>query len=460
MKKIIISFLFCGLLAMSLASQNVRSVYFLNDWSQRCSLNASFETENGFLSFPLGNTEFGISSNTGLSNYIYPYNNELVTFLHPSVDGHAFLDKLQSDIYLNQNLNVNILSVGYHTKNAFWTFDYRLKENLNINIPQDFFRLIKLGFEHSTNQFDLKKMSLEQSNISEFSLGYSRDINSKIRVGAKINLLCGISSERIKYNQFDILLSNDNYEINATGESVVMSDVLTFKTDANNNFNFADYNVNLTNQKPVGTGVSVNLGVTYQPIKNLTLSAAINDLGFLSWNAAGIKKGIASSNINFTGFSAVNLDSIDIEGQLNQLEQGVNNLILFKKQAQTTQNIFETIPCTINVSAEYSFFNSKEKDIRLGLLWNSYNSYTLHQNELMGALTVKPAQTITLSATYAFLRNDSNHFGFAFNYSPRWINVFFATDFLANQLSPQFLPIHQFDINFQAGISFYLGDDQ
>ncbi len=460
MKKVIIYSLFFVLFAIPLASQNIRSVFFLNDWSQRSSLNASFATENGYLSFPLGNTEFAVSSNTGLSNYLYTYNNELVTFLHPSVDGHAFLDKLQPDIYFNQNLNVNILSVGYRIKNAFWTFDYKIKENLNINIPIDFFRLIKLGFEHSSNQFDLKKLSFEQSNISEFSLGYSRDINSKIRVGAKINLLCGISAEKIKYNQFDILLSNDIYEINANGESVVMSDVLTFKTDGNNNFNFADYNVNLTSQKPVGTGLSVNLGATYQPISNLTLSAAINDLGFMNWNAAGIKKGIASSNINFTGFSAVNLDSIDIESQLSQLEQDVYNLILFKKQAQTTQNILETIPYTINVSAEYSFFNNKEKDIRLGLLWNSYNSAKFHQNELMGALTVKPAPSITLSATYAFMRNDNNRFGIAFNYSPRWINVFLATDFLSNQLSPQFLPINQFAMNFQAGVSFFLGNDQ
>lgn len=438
----------------------MNSMYFLDEWSQRHTLNAAFTPENGHFSFPfIGGINFNISSNTGLSNYIYPYNNELVTFMHPSVNGADFIDKLYPNTYLRQGLKMNLLSFGFFTKNAYWSFDYNLKEQLHVNIPIDLFRLIKLGFEHETNEYDLKNLSINQSNISEFSLGYSRKINSKIRIGANAKLLVGLSSEEIKYSRFDVSLANDRYEINAIGESLIMSDILTFDTDQNNNFDFTTANINYSSKQPAGTGAAVDLGITYNPTNRLSFSAAINDLGLIYWRGAAINKGIATSNILFTGFSVINSnDSVNIESQLNQLEQDLNNLILFEKQPESTAGILRGIPCTINMSAEYSLFGNKDHDIKLGLLWNSYNSANYSSNQLMGAVTFKPLSWFSLSTTYSVFLNEINRFGVALNFSPEWMNIFIATDFSTTKINRQFLPINKFNMNLQAGVSLYLGE--
>ncbi|NDP19892.1 MAG: hypothetical protein GZ091_02250 [Paludibacter sp.] len=456
-------FIFTSVLISSLliaSSQNMNSLYFLDEWSQRHTLNAAFTPENGHFSFPLfGGINFNTSSNTGLSNYVYPYNSELVTFMHPSVDGHDFIEKLDPNIFLRQSMKINLLSFGFFTKNAYWSFDYNLKEQLNVNIPIDLFRLIKLGFEHETNVYDLKNLNINQTNITEFSLGYSRNINSKFRVGANLKLLVGLSTEEINYTQFDVSLANDRYEINSKGESIIMSNILSFGTDQNNNYDFTKSSINYSSKQPAGTGTAIDLGATYKPTNKLTLSAAMNDLGFIYWRGDAINKGIATSNILFTGFSVINTDDdVNIESQLNQLENDLNNLILFEKQPQSTTGILKFIPSTITLSGEYSLFGNKDHNLKFGLLWNSYNSANYHSNQLMGAITLKPLSWFSLSTTYSLFINESNRFGLALNFSPEWLNIFLATDFSTTQFNPQFLPIKKFDLSFRAGVSLYLGE--
>lgn len=441
-------------------AQNVRSTYFLNEWSQRHTLNASFAPEHGNLALPIiGGVNFDIASNTGLSNYLFHYNSELVTFLHPSVDGTAFLNNLNPVEYLNQSMSLNLFALGFKTKNAYWSIDATFRENVNVNLPYDLFRLMKNAHQSSTNLFDLKNFSSEQSNIGELTLGYSRDINSKIRVGGNIKFLVGLSSEKINYNKFDITMNNDKFMIDAVGESMVKSTIIGFVKDENNYFDFTQPKVDLSFKMPAGLGIGIDLGITYKPIEQLTLAAAINNLGGISWNASGIKKGLAQTNFTFTGFTIVSLDSININSQLSQLEKDAGNLIKFQEQPAVTKGIFESLPYTINASAEYSIFNNKKHDIRIGLLWNSYNTSSSHTNEIMAALNFKPFSWFTISSTYAFLRNDNNRLGLALNFSPKMFNFFIASDFITNRLNPQFLPVNKFDINLQTGISFYVGQD-
>lgn len=458
MKRVIF---FLTILLVSLASaysQNVHSVYFLNEWSQRHTLNAAFAPEYGYFTLPvLGGIEMNFNTNTGMSNYIFPYNSQFVTFLHPSVDGQQFLNGLQSVNYFNQGLNLNLFSFGFYTaQKSFWSFDITLKENLNVNLPFDLFRLLKMGMANQTNVFDLKNLGIQQTNLAQLSLGYSRDINSKLRIGANAKLLLGLSSERINYSQFDITLSQNQYSINATGESLIMSDFLSFQKDANDYYDFTKINSSMSKIKPAGLGFAFDLGVTYKPIKKLTLAVAVNDIGSLKWNAASIKRGIASSNVSFTGFSNVDINNVDIQSQLDSLKTNLTNLVKFKEALLST-NVIERIPYTINVSAEYSIFGNEKHDILLGMLWQSYNSPTTKVNQLVGALTLKPFSWFTVSGTCEFLRKDVNRYGVALNFSPRWINLYIASDFVTPKVNRQFLPIDKINANLSIGGSFIIG---
>jgi outer membrane protein OmpA-like peptidoglycan-associated protein len=466
MKKILFSITMLIVTVTGVFSQDVHSIYFLDEWSQRHTLNASFAPEYGYFSLPVfGGIQLGLSSNTGLSNYIYPVSpldplyskNQFTTFLNSSVDGNQFLSTLPSMVNINQSMKLNLLSFGFYTaRNSFWSFDIYMKENLDINMPKDYFRLAKMGMATQNNVYDLKNFGVDQTNIAQASLGYSRDINSKLRIGLNAKLLVGLSKVKLNYTQFDLTLGNNSYTMNATGDSYIMSNLVSVGLDANNNYDFSTVKVNSSGLKPAGYGAAFDIGFTYKPIKHITVAASLNDVGFMRWNATSIKKGIATSNVTYSGFSNVNVDSVDVNSQLDQLKSDATKLVKFKQTANT-QDYTDNVPYTINASAEYSIFANDKHDIRLGMLYQSYNSNLVHNNELIGALTLKPLSWLAFSGTYDILTKDYNRYGVAINFSPSWINLYIASDYVTPKINHQFLPIDKFNLNISFGGSIVIG---
>jgi len=466
MKKIIIPITILFASIFSSFSQDVHSYYFLDEWSQRHTLNASFAPEYGYFSLPvLGGIELGVKSNTGMTNYIYPIdpsnplypNYKFTTFLNSSVDGNQFMNSLPSNVTINQNMKLNLLSFGFYTsRKSFWSFDIFLKENMDVSLPKDFFRLAKLGMVTQNNVFDLKNLSIEQTNMAQVSLGYSREINSKLRVGLNAKLLVGLAKAKVNYTKFDVTLAGNSYTMSAQGESYFMTDAISIGKDADNNYDFENISTNMSNIKPAGYGAAFDFGFTYKPVKHVTIAASVSDIGFMKWNASSIKKGIANSNVVYTGFSDINVDSVDVQSQLDQLKTDAEKLIKFKETANS-KSITENIPYTVNASAEYSIFANDKHDIRLGLLYQSYNSSTIHKNEIIGALTLKPLSWLTFSGTCDILNKDFNRYGFAMNISPRWINLYIASDYITPKINHQYMPIDKVNLNISFGGSFVIG---
>lgn len=118
MKRSLISITILLFTILSLSSQEPNSMYFLNEWSQRHTLNAASAPQYGYFSLPImSGINMGLSSNTGVSTFLYPYNNnKFVTFLHPSVDGQQFMNKLDPTTFFRQEANFNLLSFGFYNK--------------------------------------------------------------------------------------------------------------------------------------------------------------------------------------------------------------------------------------------------------------------------------------------------------------------------------------------------------
>lgn len=466
MKRAIISLAILTASVLSISSQNVHSTYFLDEWSQRHTLNASFAPEYGYFSLPiLGGIQIGVNTSVGMTNFIFPVDPsnpmysqyKFTTFLNSSVDANTFLNSLPSNVSINQNMQLNLLSFGFYTaQKSFWSFDIYMKEYLDVNLPSDFFKFAKLGMASSNSVYDFKNLGIEQTNMIQASLGYSRDILSNLRVGLNAKLLVGLSKVKLNYSKFDVALSDTSYSINAVGESYIMSNQLSMGKDADNYYDFSKPNFNMSNMQPSGLGAAFDFGVTYKPIKHLTLAASVNDIGMMKWSASSIQKGVATSNVNFSGFSNIGIDSLGIDGQLKQLQTDATNLIKFKETANT-QDIIDNLPYTINASAELSAFASDKHDIRLGILYQSYNSRSVKYDKLIGALTLKPLSWLTFSGTYDIMNKDFNHYGLGISFSPRWINLYIASDYVTPKINKQFIPIDKVNVNIIFGGSIVLG---
>jgi outer membrane protein OmpA-like peptidoglycan-associated protein len=91
------------------------------------------------------------------------------------------------------------------------------------------------------------------------------------------------------------------------------------------------------------------------------------------------------------------------------------------------------------------------------MLYQSYNSNLVHNNELIGALTLKPLSWLAFSGTYDILTKDYNRYGVAINFSPSWINLYIASDYVTPKINHQYLPIDKFNLNLSIGGSIVIG---
>lgn len=312
--------------------------------------------------------------------------------------------------------------------------------------------MMKLGMTSSFNSFDLKDLSINQSNYLQASLGYSREINEQIRVGVNAKLLFGLAAERINYSQFGVNLNADEYTIKATGESMVMSNILSFEKDDQNIYDLTKPVFN-SGLKTAGTGLAFDIGVTYKPIHGLTLALGINDLGAIKWKGSAIQHGIAVTDFRYDGFTDINVDSID--NKMKQLGEDVSSLLKFKDTG-SSKDFSDKLPYNFNLSAEYSVFAHKKQEVLVGMLWRNTKAATVRQNNIIAAVTYKPISILSISGTYKISKTDHNSLGLALNIAPSWINFFIATDYSITKLNPQFLPINKAKVNLTFGVSIAL----
>ncbi len=465
MKRTFIYISFLTLVISGIRAQEVSSTYFLNEKSQRNKHNAAFAPEYNYFGFPvIGGIKVNVGSNTALTNYVFPGIPKPITYLDSSISAQTFLSKLSPFASINQGLDISLLSFGWYTKkNSFWSFDLSLKERLDFDIPKDFFAMTKLMMSRSSNQYDFKGFGTDLNIVGQASLGYSRDINSKLRVGVTTKLLVGLAKVKFNYSQFDFNLSSDHFGTNSVGELYIMADpnFLSFSKDSANNFDLSKSpTINALKYKPAGYGVAFDLGLTYKPNKHINLAAGLNDIGYMKWKSSSIIKGVATNKIDYNGFSDMNIDSLDksIKGQITKITDDALKMAKFHEVISTKDQL-ERIPFTSNVSAEYSIFGNDKHDILIGMLWNSYNREQFHKNQLMGALTLKPLSWFTLSGTYELLREDGNRYGLAFNFSPAWANFFIASDFFGPKMvdNTYYVPLRPFNYNITLGMQMPLG---
>ena len=445
---------------VEISAQAYYSKYFQNEMSGINQMNAAFVPEYGYLKFPvIGRFGGSFSATDGMSNFLFENgaNGKLMTFMNKKVDADLFLNKLSPNTTFDQSLSFDVFSLGYFTsRNSFWSFNVGYRENLSLNLPFDFFRLAKKGMGSNNSVYDLSNIRFEQNNIADVSLGYSRLIGSKVRIGVNAKMLIGLTSARIKYDKFDVTLNQDKYSVDATGNIVLISDAISFPKDENNNFKFGDYDLNASKMKPAGYGAAFDFGITYNPIPRLKLSAAVNDIGSLKWKSTAVKHGVSTGNVTFNGFNSIDALNANVDAEVEQLKKDAKTLIQFKETPVTESYTYD-LPTIMRLGAEFSLFNNPHHDVSLGVLYQSYKSSLKTTNELVGALNLRPLSWFMVSGTAAMLTKDYNRYGVSLNFSPCWINFYIASDFVVPNVNPQYVPIDKFNLNFETGLSIPFG---
>lgn len=447
--------------ATGVSAQALNSGYFLDGYLFKHQLNPALESDKSYFSIPvLGNLSFGTMGNVGLANFIYPTaDNKLTTFMNSSVSADDFLGGLKKNNRLSLNLNTSIISMGFRGFGGFNTLDIGLRSTTSMYMPKDFFEFMKVGQSGSNTVYDLGSMGFSTSNYVEVAFGHSRNITDKLRVGAKFKVLLGGLYANMNLSNTHIKLSDEVWEVQANGEMNVAMAGLNIPTKeesgaeyAENEGTLVDFdNIEMDTPGLSGFGLAFDFGATYEVIDNLTVSAAIKDLGFMNWG----NNTYASTNNKpwtFNGFQNISIDddsenSLDnqIDGKFDQFEDYAN-----LHRRSTGGKLNRALAATLNIGAEYAL--PMYDKLSFGFLSSTRINGGYSWSEGRFSANISPLSWLEAGINYGITSYGST-MGWVVNFHPRVLSLFVGMDYLVGKVSKQYIPLNNLNMNLNLGLN-------
>ena len=447
MKKLLYT-LAAVLVCTGAAAQNP-TLYFMEGVPLRSQMNPALAPQRGYFNIPvLGGLAVTAGGNTSLDHLLFRRDGRLVTLLSPSVSSADALSDLHSKNLVNADIRVNLLGFGAYTANRkhFWSFDLNLRTSVSTQFPYELFHFFKTG-----ESAQVRNLGLSSDAYAEAGFNYSFPIGEKFYVGARVKFLVGLARAKSYFPQFNVSLGENEWYAEAVGELEVNSNLLTIPTrqEAGQDGVYRNY-YQLDDMefdakfKPAGYGAAFDIGATYEPIPNLLVSAAVNDIGFIAWNKASSMHGTVSRRLTFDGAQVDASGVADIDFDLGEL----------KFEQVDEESATRMLHYTMNLGAEYRLWDRR---VGFGALYqiHKYDYAALHN--LTASVNFQPVRWFGLSGSYSFIDNRASALGLGLNLNPGWINFYIATDVLLTKKSAQWIPIKQGRMNFNLGIGVPMG---
>lgn len=453
MKRFIILFFFCVAGLGAFAQQTLHSSYFMKRMPHRHKLNPALMNDYGYISIPgLGNVSIGIQSDISLKDFLYPTaDGRLMTFMHPDVSIAEFEKTIKNSNGLEMNLDYSILSFGFYAFKGYNTFDLSLRSSMGLYLPGDLFRFMKSGMDDENgSKYHLENLRVKSNNYVELALGHARKVTDRLQAGAKLKVLLGVGYADARMHSMDIELSDEQWLIRANGEAYMALEGTTLETKADGEISNIDNDFAISS--PSGWGLGIDLGATYRLLDNLTLSAALVDLGFVSWKNV-LKGETRNDEYVFDGFDNLNVDNDDaIDDELDKISDEFESWAHFY-EAEAPSHRSSALQTTLNIGGEYSILNDK---ISFGVLSSTRFSMPRVWTELIGTVNFRPVNAFhaTLSGSVG---NFGTKWGLVLNVCPRSLNFFAGIDLMAGKFTPQMVPINNVNMNLNFGFSVAMG---
>lgn len=413
--------LFCG----SAYAQYLRSSYFMEGTSSRLQLNPGLQPTRGYFNIPvLGSFNIGTSSNVlGINDIVDVLDSGEDIFENDDLYG-----RLKSDNRLNVSLNTDIVSFGWYAGKGFWSVNVGLRADVGASIPQSMFEYLRKVNRTEDINGNFSNMNFRLNAYSEIGVGYSRQITEKLSVGGRVKVLLGIARAEMAIDNFDIslndALTNGDYaELNPSqtyGRALVNAHVSTTMKGGGLSFNEATgqidgFDIDGSNFGIAGAGFGIDLGASYKVWDNLTVSAAVLDLGFIKWKDSETTVA-APANDSFEVTGSNYQDFLD--GDFLSMDR-----FNFVQDNEAAENAKTTLASTILLAGEYGLLDNR---LSVGAMYTARFAKPKTLNELTLSATYRPKSWFNIAGSYSPIQAGGKSFGLALKLGP----VFLGTDYM------------------------------
>lgn len=273
------------LLPTALRAQDLSSGYFVEDYTYRYQMNPAFGNSQNFISMPaLGNLNVGLHGNLGISDVLYNVDGKTTTFMNPKLSSDEVLKNINDVNRIGTLDKIGILSAGFKAFGGYNTVSINAVADVSVKVPGEMFNLLKNGVANKT--YDLGDLRASGVAYGEIAFGHSRQVMKGLRVGATLKFMLGGGYMDAHMRNANLVLGENEWTVNTDADLRSSVKGLTYKTKVNDRTGHRYVNgIDVDGTGLNGFGMALDLGAVYEtPVKGLTVSLALLDLGFISWN--------------------------------------------------------------------------------------------------------------------------------------------------------------------------------
>lgn len=481
---------------LSANAQFLRTSYFMEGTHYRQQLNPALTPTKGYFNLPVIGA---VNATVGSTSLGYQ---DIIDIIDDGDDFYTkpdFMNRLKDNNKLNVNFSTEILSAGWYKGKNFWSFNIGLRTDIGANLTKNMFTFLNemetVEENWRNSNYDISGQQLNINAYTEIGLGLSRQINSRLTVGARVKALLGIGNMELKLNRVAMSANlPSDQQINQWQESywnsMTPSQAAQAAQELKDKFN--NYHANLTVGAELkssfkglelqeeegkdyvtdfdfdsgklgiaGYGFGIDLGASYKILDNLTVSASVLDLGFISWSKSSTK--IASANpdpIDIKGstyanmvdpnnpntvMNAVNQLQNDAQGYMDRVTNGdvLDYDMLQLEVSDAKESRKSRLASTLVLGAEYGFFNNK---LAVGVLSTTRFVQPDALTELTFSANYRPKSWFNVALSYSAIQSAGKSFGLGLKLGP----LFVGTDYM-------FLGKNSNSVNGFVGVSIPLG---
>ena len=482
---------------LSANAQFLRTSYFMEGTHYRQQLNPALTPTKGYFNLPVIGA---VNATVGSTSLGYQ---DIIDIIDDGDDFYTkpdFMNRLKDNNKLNVNFSTEILSAGWYKGKNFWSFNIGLRTDIGANLTKNMFTFLNemetVEENWRNSNYDISGQQLNINAYTEIGLGLSRQIISRLTVGARVKALLGIGNMELKLNRVAMSANlPSDQQINQWSSesywnSMTPSQAAQAAQELKDKFN--NYHANLTVGAELkssfkglelqeeegkdyvtdfdfdsgklgiaGYGFGIDLGASYKILDNLTVSASVLDLGFISWSKSSTK--IASANpdpIDIKGstyanmvdpnnpntvMNAVNQLQNDAQGYMDRVTNGdvLDYDMLQLEVSDAKESRKSRLASILVLGAEYGFFNNK---LAVGVLSTTRFVQPDALTELTFSANYRPKSWFNVALSYSAIQSAGKSFGLGLKLGP----LFVGTDYM-------FLGKNSNSVNGFVGVSIPLG---
>ena len=448
----------------SAMAQNLNSAYFTEDFNYRHDLNPAFENSQNYISIPaLGNITVNTRGNFGYQdvvmknpNFGQPGQKRMTTFMNPYISTSDALDGFSTGKNkVNGDVGVTILGAGFKAWGGYNTIELSAKASFGASLPYELFEFAK---NTGNKNYHIGDINVRARSYAELAFGHSRQITEKLRLGAKLKFLFGAAAADLEMKDVTADLSNQTLDasgkpmwmLSGKGTAQVSMKGFYYKSkesEYNSKLNPDGTPAKYTHIDDVdvdggglgGFGMAVDLGGVYKINDDWKVSAAVLDLGFISWNN-NVKAENNGKPFTFNGFQDATVGSGSGNTLDNQWDYYSDQLTDFINLEDKGDQGGRTtaLAATLNFGAEYTL--PVYRKLTFGLLSSTRlnGAYTWTEGRLSANWT--PLKWLDGGINFA-ANSFTTSMGWILNIHPKGYNFFIGMDHILGKTSKEFIPL-------------------